>query len=349
MRRLLCLVLAGLIVLAANARQAKQPITYPALDVGKAKLIATSPDLGSPLLCVAINEDKGVLVAGCEDGTLRRWKVVEDKDPIDKDSKGETLKAHESAVTSVASGGAVLLTGSTDGKVFVWNLPGDKPAHSIAFGAPVRSVAVSTDGKLAAAAGDDKAVQLIDPGTGKMTKKLEGPADWIQSVAISPDGKFVAAGGHDGKLWLWESATGKKVYDALAREAPKAKEEVTPNVAYSIAFSPDGKQLALAGNDPKGVLFGANDGKFQRNYLGHTGTITSVVYHPAGQIIFTTSKDRTVRAFNPAAGNGLKSLEGHTAWAEGLVLLHKGTKLISVGADRTARIWELGAPPMKPK
>src|SRR5262249_49364819 len=155
--------------------------------------------------------------------------------------------------------------------------------------------------------------------------------DWMQAVTISPDGKFVAAGGHDGKLWLWDS-TGKKVFDVLAQSPPKGKEELTTNVVYSLAFSPDGKQIALGGSDPKGCIFQASDGKFLRNYLGHTGAITGQVFPPAGQILFTTSKDRTVKAFNPAAGNGLKSLEGHTAWAEGCVLLQQGTKLISVGA-----------------
>src|SRR4051794_6866448 len=198
MRPLLAVALAALIATAASARQDKQP-TLPALNVGNAKLVATSPDLGSPLLCVAVSEDKGVLIAGCEDGTLRRWKVEQDKDPIDKESKGETIKAHGCPVTCCAAGGGVLLTGSTDGKVLTWNLPADKAAHTIDLKTPVRAVAVSADGKLAAACGDDNDVHLIDPAAGKVTKKLSGPKDWMQAVAISPDGKSVAAGGHDGK------------------------------------------------------------------------------------------------------------------------------------------------------
>jgi WD40 repeat protein len=346
MRRLLTVALAALIAVAAHARQAKQPM-LPALNVGNAKLVATSPDVGSPLLCVAVSEDKGVLIAGCEDGTLRRWKVEPDKDPINKDNKGETVKAHACPVTCCAAAGAVLLTGSTDGKVLVWNLPADKAAHTIDLKVPVRAVAVSADGKLAAACGDSNDVHLIDPSAGKTTKKLEGAKDWMQAAAFSPDGKFVAAGGHDGKLWLWESATGKKVFDVLAQSPPKAKEEPATNVVHSLAFSPDGKQIALGGTDPKGCIFQASDGKFLRNYVGHSGTITGQVFHPAGQILFTTSKDRTVKAFNPAAGNQLKSLDGHTAWVEGCVLLQQGTKLVTVGADRTARLWDLGAPPKK--
>jgi WD40 repeat protein len=345
MRRLLAVALAGLIVLASHAQQ---KVTYPALNVGNAKIIVTSPEAASPLTCVAISESKGILIAGCEDGTLLRWKVEADKDPIDKDRKGETIKAHARFVTCCAIGEAVLLTGSTDGKVMVWTLPTDKAAHTITLGKPVRCVAVSVDGKLAAAGGDDKDVQLIDTGTGKVTKKLTGPTDWIQAVAISPDGKFVAAGGHDGKLWMWEAASGKKVFEVLAQQPAAKPELLEANVTYAIAFSPDGKQIALGGSDPRICFFGV-DGKFQRYGPGHTGAITGLVYHPDGKTLFSTSKNRSVRAWNPAAGNGLKTLEGHTAWAEGLVLLHLGTKCVSVGADRTARLWELGAPPTPKK
>ena len=56
------------------------------------------------------------------------------------------------------------------------------------------------------------------------------------------------------------------------------------------------------------------------------------------------SKDRTVRLWNPANGQSLKSLEGHTAWVQGVALLAQGTRLASVGADQTVRLWDLTAP-----
>ena len=62
---------------------------------------------------------------------------------------------------------------STDGKVLVWNLPGEKPAHSLTAGAAVRCVALSADGKMLASGGDDNSVQLWDPAAGKQLRKLE--------------------------------------------------------------------------------------------------------------------------------------------------------------------------------
>ena len=55
------------------------------------------------------------------------------------------------------------------------------------------------------------------------------------------------------------------------------------------------------------------------------------------------SKDRSVRLWNPQTGAPVKTLEGHTSWAEGVTLAEKGTLALSAGADRSVRVWDLGA------
>jgi WD40 repeat protein len=64
-------------------------------------------------------------------------------------------------------------------------------------------------------------------------------------------------------------------------------------------------------------------------------------------VLASCSKDRTVRLWDPAGGQALKSLEGHTAWVQGITLLAQGTRLASVSADKTVRIWDLTALPAK--
>jgi WD40 repeat protein len=347
MRRLLALLLAAALGLAASA-QAPKP-DFPVLNVNNAKLLAASPEVGSPLSSVVFHEEKSVLVAGAEDGNLRLWKAEEGKPLIDKDTKGQILKAHGSVVTSLAAAGTTLASASSDGTVLVWNLPPDKPTHTLKSASAVRGLAISADGKLLASGGDDNAVQLYDPAAGKASLKLAGPSDWILAVAIAPDAKTVAAGGHDGKLWLWEVGA-KKLFDVLA-QAPLPPNVPAPqkNVVSALAFSPDGKQIAVGGSDTRIYLFQANDGKFIRQLQGHTGAVTALAFHPAGNLLLSGSKDRSVRLWNPQAGNVLKVLDGHAAWVEGITLLNKGTKLVSASADQTVRLWDLGAPPPMPK
>jgi WD40 repeat protein len=347
-RLLLTLALAGTVVLVVGAQQPAKP-DLPPINVNNARLVAASAEQPGPLTGVVFHDDKGLLVAGCEDGTLRLWKAAPDKEPLDKDARGEAIKAHERVVTAVAIGGTTLVTGSTDGQVRLWNLPPDKPTQTIKAAAAVRAVAVSADGKVLASGGDDNAVQLYD-GAGKPTRKLTGPGDWVLAVALSPDGKTVAAGGHDGKLWAWDTSNGNKRFEVPAQApAPAKTPAAQTNVVAALAFSPDGKQIALGGSDGRVHLFGASDGKFLRQLQGHTSGVTALLYHPAGAVLISASKDRTIRLWNPQAGNPLRApLEGHTAWVQGLALARKGTKLFSASADRTVRLWDLGAPPPKP-
>ena len=101
-----------------------------------------------------------------------------------------------------------------------WDLPAEKLASTLDAGTTVRALAASADGKALASAGDDGAVQLWDPATGKPGLKLTGATDWLLAVAFSPDGKTVAAAGYDGHLRMWDAATGKIQIDVLAQPPP---------------------------------------------------------------------------------------------------------------------------------
>ena len=90
---LLTFALAGAVVLVVQAQPAKPDL--PPINVGIAKLVAASAEQPAPLTGVVFHDDKGLLVAGCEDGTLRLWKAAADKEPLGKDSKGEAIKAHD--------------------------------------------------------------------------------------------------------------------------------------------------------------------------------------------------------------------------------------------------------------
>jgi WD40 repeat protein len=296
---------------------------------------------------VAFDKGTTYLVAGFEDGSLRLWSKAQEKEYLSGEDKGKLIKAHTRAVTSVSAGGGFVASGSTDGKVLVWTPRVDGMVKTLVAGAAVRSVSLSADGKVLASGGDDNATQLWDPSTGKVIRKLTGPTDWVTVVALSLDGKLVAAGSNDGRLWAWETS-GKKLFDVLAQAPVPPKTPMETNVVRALAFSPDGKEIALGGSDGKVYQFQAASGKLVRALSGHTGAITGLAYHPGNAVLVSSSKDRSLRLWNPQNGGLLKTLEGHTAWVEGVVFLDKGTRLASVGADRTARLWEL-TPPMPKK
>jgi WD40 repeat protein len=346
LRLALGLVLVAVVCWSGVEAQAPKQPAFPPINPAIAKLDQTSSPLDSPVVGVAYLDPAGLLVAACEGQALDSWPRAGVEGVRVAEVKAKVQKAHDGPLTALAAAGPTLATASADGKVLVWAPAIDKVLHTLKAPAAVRALAVAPDGKSLASAGDDGAVQLWDPATGQAVRKLEGGADWLLALAFSPDGKQVAAGGYDGNLRLWEVVSGKKVFDVVAGPPPAPKTTVPPNVLWSLAFSPDGKQIAAGGSDARIDLFGT-DGKLVRSLPGHTATVTALAFHPSGTVLVSGSRDRTIRLWNPAAGQMLKSLEGHTAWVQGVTFLDQGTRLASGGADQTVRLWTLAEPAKK--
>lgn len=347
MRRFLAFALFAAL-LAPLAQAQPKPGEHPMLNANNAKLAGTAADLPSPCTGVAFVEGKGLLVASDEAGQLHVWKREEGKDWLKE--KPRTIKAHGRPITALCAAGELVASSSTDGKVHVWKLPEEKPAATLELKAAVRALAFSPDGKWLAVAGDDGKVALAEPLTKKVVRTLDGPRDWLTAVAFSPDGKLVAAGGHDGKLWLWEADSGKKRFDVLAQVPPAPKAPPPDdNVVGGIAFAPDGKSLWLGGSNGNLYTFDTASGKLVRTMApAHTSAVTGIWWHPANYVVVSVSKDRNVQLW-ASSGGKLKALPGHEAWAEGVAALAKGTEVATAGADRTVRLWSLGAvmPPKK--
>jgi len=341
----LAILLAAWTTVPLLAQQPAKPPALPPISPAQARLDQTLGGLDGPGFGVAYNEQAGLLAVGCDQGSIHYWP----KEVILGIRAGErtphVLHGHTGPVLAVASaGGPVLASGGADHKVVLWELPDGKVLHTLDAGAPVRALAMSPDGKTVAAGGDGPAIRLWDVATGKSAASdgLRAHTDWLLGLAFSPDGKQLAASGYDGIVRVWEVGTGKKLLEVPGKPPPPPKTPPgPPNIVWSVAFSPDGKQVAVGGADEQIHILNTADGKVLRSLAGHGSAITGLVFHPSGTLLVSTSKDRTVRLWNPANGQALKSLEGHTAWVQGVTFLANGTRLATVGADQTVRLWEL--------
>lgn len=343
--------IALLLVISSRgtAQNASPSPALPAINPLQARLDQTISNLDGPGSALAYSNSLGILTAACERGTLQSW----DKAVLLGVRVGEKtpniISAHTGPITAMAwNGGPVLASAGFDRTLILRSMPDGKVLHTIKLEPTVRALTMSPDGKLLACGLDDNTVTLVNVTDGQSVAKLAGHSDWIGAVAFSADGKVLASGGYDESLRLWDVPARKQIAEIAVKTPPPPNAPPPPrNQVHALAFSPDGKTIAVGGSDALIQIIDIPTAKIVRTLSGHTGAITSLGFHPSGTMLYSGSKDRTIRLWNPSDGKMLKSLEGHTAWVQGVTLLTDGTRLASVSADQTVRIWDLTEPAKK--
>jgi hypothetical protein len=122
--------------------------------------------------------------------------------------------------------------------------------------------------------------------------------------------------------------------------APILRELDVPQAVYSLAFSADGKQLAVqAGN--RLYLWNTATGKeICRISEGlHPGE-WSMAFSPDARVIYAPLIDSSVAAWEVSSGKLLRQFKGHTATVWCVALSADGKFLASGSEDGTARVWD---------
>jgi WD40 repeat protein len=109
----------------------------------------------------------------------------------------------------------------------------------------------------------------------------------------------------------------------------------------SIAFSPDGKQLASAGLDGTVRLWDTVTGREDRTLHGHSDEVFSVAFSADGKRLASTGVDGTVRLWDAATGREEQNLKAHANWGNSVAFSPDGTLVASGSFDQTIKVWDV--------
>ena len=205
--------------------------------------------------CLVRQPESDEIFFGSSDAKIHRIDLATEK-PESTPFSGE---GHTSYVTGVTRAGESLVSSSYDRHLCWWNSEtGALIRKTRAHDKWIRNVVASPDGRVIASVADDMVCRLWNAVTGEMIRELHGHDAITQNdypsmlftCAFSPDGQFLATADKVGHIVIWEVASGKSVITLEAPTMytwdPKARRHSIGGIR-SLAFSPDGKTLAVGG------------------------------------------------------------------------------------------------------
>jgi guanine nucleotide-binding protein subunit beta-2-like 1 protein len=220
------------------------------------------------------------------------------------------LKGHNGWVTCIATSAEnpdMILTGSRDKKLIVWNLTRDQnygtPRRSLGGHAHfVQDIVISSDGQFALSGSWDGTLRLWDLNYGTTTRRFVGHGKDVLSVAFSADNRQIVSGSRDKTIKLWNTlGECKYTIDENGHTDWVSCVRFSPNIQNPIIVS--------AGWDKLVKVWNLTNCKLRTNLVGHTGYVNTVTVSPDGSLCASGGKDGTARLWDLNEGKHLYSLD----------------------------------------
>jgi len=218
--------------------------------------------------------------------------------------------------------------------ITLWNIAEGTSSRLLTPGnTQVRTLAFTANSKTIVGACADHTLRLWNVETGKQISSIPAPTSVytrVTRLAFTPNDNTLVGIFSDKTLRSWDVATGKQI-----ASFPRSVYEFSLG-----AFSPDGRYLALRGND--GIkMWDVTTGKAYRQFQGTAVSIRAVAFSTDGRTLALGDGAGTVHLWDTNRGQPVRTLTGHKAQIMSLALSPDGHLLVDSSWDDTVHVWNL--------
>jgi WD40 repeat protein len=349
-------------------------------DAANGALLRKIDGYPAPIVDLALNCDGSLLAARDYLNTARIWDVATGQVKTlvqfpDPDRKGRNLGVHviftpDGNRIGVRSGtGALEIRDARTGTV-LRSIPEEGFRHH--FG--LRDIAFSADGEWVATGDTESAIRVWDTRTGERLLTLRGHATSaiaILGLAFNADRTRLVSAGYDHTVRIWDTRTGTGLLSLQSPRLPnqlafdRDGEILTSSASghatfwdgrplqapitlpahgeaiYTVAFSPDGRRIAVGGVEGAIRLYDARAGTELPPLQGHRGSVSALAFSPDSTTLVSGGLDKVPRVWDVAASKLVRELpEGPGPIQQALFAPNGKRFAVSFAPDHSAGIYE---------
>jgi WD40 repeat protein len=198
-------------------------------------------------LSLVVSHDRSLVAAGNDRGEVAIWEVSSQK--LLRTLHG--LNGPASTLSFNRDSSRIAAVSNKDAKapqIVVWNAQsGDRAAMISGPKAQITSLEMPAGNDIVAGSSSDGSLTIWNAADGTAVRTITAPSEdlWFSSFAFSPDGKLLVTGSALGTVDFWDPQSGTRLNSI----------NLGTGMILSLAFRPDGKQIAASTRDGGIYLF----------------------------------------------------------------------------------------------